>query len=164
MFHFPFNSITLNLVTTQTHPPTALIPVFLSRNIFLRSVDWHRSRNHMKVTLQEVISFNKHNYSTRNLTTNYLSIGFFFVSPFECHVGNVFQMMEEKNRTQPALTIVFIVMEGFITLHRGLIEDFMGIDRCTSSKGNQAMGLWCWQSGMEESFTDNLVQTCILYC
>lgn len=105
--------------------PSTLIPVFLSRNIFLRSVDWHRWRNHMKVTLQEVISFNKHNYSTRNLTTNYLSIGFllprFFWVP-----GTSFRRW--KKFVQPALTIVFIVMEGFITLRRGLVEDFMGID------------------------------------
>lgn len=54
-------------------------------------------------------------------------LAFFFVSSFECHAGNVFQTMEQKI-VQPALTIVFIVMKGFITLHRGLIEDFMGID------------------------------------
>lgn len=128
MSHFPlhFTPKTSNLLPSTRTTPTTLIPAFLSRNIFLHSVDWHCRRNHMKVTLQEVISFNKHNYSTRNLTTNYLSIGFllhlFFWVP-----RTSFELLEKKN-VLPALTIAFFVTKGFITLRRGLIEDFMKID------------------------------------
>lgn len=152
-------------VTKLALLPTTLIPVFLSRNIFLRSVDWHRWR---ETTWKW--PFRKWSHSTSIIIQQEIlqliifQLGFFFVfSSFECR-----ERLSDDGREKNCAASIDNRLHCDGRVHNSPPRPnrrFYGNWLIwASSKGSQATGLWCWQSGMEESFTGNLVQTCIMYC